>query len=103
MFKYTEKCMFYISNKEFHVYLYDITCQFRRVAMLTPELLIFTFRITPAVSTYILNELLRSSDPNIRRVAERYDWYFFPVFNPDGYEYTHTTVRFSNLILVYLQ
>ncbi|KAJ8927937.1 hypothetical protein NQ314_019568 [Rhamnusium bicolor] len=29
----------------------------------------------------------------IRRIAESYDWYVFPVFNPDGFEYSHTTDR----------
>ncbi|XP_018573034.1 zinc carboxypeptidase [Anoplophora glabripennis] len=49
--------------------------------------------ITGAVSTYILNEILTSTDPEFRRFAERYDWYVFPVFNPDGYVFTHTTNR----------
>ncbi|GJQ79511.1 hypothetical protein Trydic_g16361 [Trypoxylus dichotomus] len=49
--------------------------------------------ITNAVSTYILNQILRSSDSRIRRIAEYYDWYFFPSVNPDGYEYSHTTNR----------
>ncbi|KAK9737356.1 Zinc carboxypeptidase [Popillia japonica] len=48
--------------------------------------------ISPAVSTFIIQQILTSSDPAVRRVAQSYDWYFFPVFNPDGYEYTHTTV-----------
>lgn len=26
-------------------------------------------------------------------MAERYDWYIFPVTNPDGFVYSHTTVR----------
>ena len=49
--------------------------------------------ISPAVVTYILNELILSDDSRVRYMAESYDWYIFPVFNPDGYEYTHTTVR----------
>lgn len=49
--------------------------------------------ISPAVVTYILNELITSDDPRVRYMAESYDWYIFPVFNPDGYEYTHTTNR----------
>ncbi|CAK9797268.1 Zinc carboxypeptidase A 1 [Anthophora quadrimaculata] len=49
--------------------------------------------ISPAVVTYILNELILSEDPRIRYMAESYDWYIFPVFNPDGYEYTHTRNR----------
>ncbi|GLG98821.1 Zinc carboxypeptidase A 1 [Gryllus bimaculatus] len=49
--------------------------------------------ISPATVTYILNQLLTSQDPAIRDIAENYDWYIFPSFNPDGYEYTHTTYR----------
>lgn len=49
--------------------------------------------ISPAVVTYVLNELILSEDPRVRYMAESYDWYIFPVFNPDGYEYTHTTVK----------
>ncbi|KAK9310411.1 hypothetical protein QLX08_000380 [Tetragonisca angustula] len=49
--------------------------------------------ISPAVVTYILNELILSDDSRVRYMAESYDWYIFPVFNPDGYEYTHTTNR----------
>ncbi|KAK4873403.1 hypothetical protein RN001_015432 [Aquatica leii] len=44
--------------------------------------------ISPATVTYILNELLTSTNPKIRSVAESRDWYIFPIFNPDGYEYT---------------
>ncbi|KAJ8919787.1 hypothetical protein NQ315_006316 [Exocentrus adspersus] len=49
--------------------------------------------ITSAVSTYIVNELLTSSDVTVRQVAESHDWYFFPVFNPDGFVYAHTADR----------
>lgn len=48
--------------------------------------------IGPATSTYILNQLLTSNDASIKAIAEKYNWYIFPVANPDGYEYTHTTV-----------
>lgn len=41
---------------------------------------------------YLLDTILTSTDPNIRQIAEHYDWYIFPVYNPDGYDYTHTTV-----------
>ena len=46
-----------------------------------------------ATSTFILNELLTSTDPNVMEIAANYNWYVFPVTNPDGYQYTHTTVR----------
>lgn len=49
--------------------------------------------ISPATVMYILNELLTSNNTDVRALAERYDWYIFPSFNPDGYVYTHTTVN----------
>ncbi|XP_015125497.1 zinc carboxypeptidase [Diachasma alloeum] len=49
--------------------------------------------ITAATVTYILNQLLTSKDPAVRELADRHDWYIFPVFNPDGYAFTHTTNR----------
>lgn len=45
-----------------------------------------------ATSTFILNQLLTSTDASIKAIAENYNWYIFPVANPDGYTYTHTTV-----------
>lgn len=27
-------------------------------------------------------------------LVDNLDWYFMPVINPDGYDYTHTTVGF---------
>ncbi|KAL6261344.1 hypothetical protein P5V15_006441 [Pogonomyrmex californicus] len=49
--------------------------------------------ISPATTIYVLHQLLTSNDPDIRELAERHNWYIFPVFNPDGYVYTHTTDR----------
>jgi len=49
--------------------------------------------IGPALSTWILNQLLTSQDADIRFIAENFDWYIFPSSNPDGYQYTHTTNR----------
>jgi carboxypeptidase A, invertebrate len=49
--------------------------------------------ISSATATWTINELLSSSNPEIRRIAESYDWYFIPVANPDGYEYTRTVDR----------
>lgn len=51
--------------------------------------------ISPATVMYILHQLLSSKDPEIRALAESNDWYIFPVFNPDGYVYTHTSVSIS--------
>lgn len=49
--------------------------------------------IAPATTTWILNELLTSSDVEIQKLADRYEWYFVPVFNVDGYAYTWSTDR----------
>ncbi|EFN83243.1 zinc carboxypeptidase isoform X2 [Harpegnathos saltator] len=49
--------------------------------------------ISPATVMYILHQLLTSKDVDVRNIAESYDWYIFPSFNPDGYVYTHTTNR----------
>lgn len=49
--------------------------------------------ITSATITWVLNELLTSEEPNVRFIAENYDWYIVPVANPDGFAYTHTTER----------
>ncbi|KXJ79110.1 hypothetical protein RP20_CCG002383 [Aedes albopictus] len=49
--------------------------------------------ISPATVAYILNELLTSTDPKVRNIAENYDWYMFPSVNPDGYVYTHKKDR----------
>ncbi|XP_063223615.1 zinc carboxypeptidase-like isoform X2 [Bacillus rossius redtenbacheri] len=49
--------------------------------------------ISPAVVTYIADQLLNSEDAQVREVAQSFDWHVFPSTNPDGYEYTHTTNR----------
>lgn len=33
-----------------------------------------------------------NSNLNVTIMLDHYDWYMMPVFNADGYEYTHTTV-----------
>ncbi|XP_037959652.1 zinc carboxypeptidase A 1 [Teleopsis dalmanni] len=49
--------------------------------------------IAPASATYIINQLLTSSDSNLKNIALNYDWYIFPHANPDGYVYTHQSDR----------
>ncbi|XP_035917641.1 zinc carboxypeptidase-like [Anopheles stephensi] len=49
--------------------------------------------ITSATATWLLNELLTSSDPAVQELATGYDWYILPVANPDGFHYTKTTNR----------
>ncbi|XP_055586733.1 zinc carboxypeptidase-like [Uranotaenia lowii] len=44
--------------------------------------------ISPATATFILNQLITSTDERIRKLSTDYDWFFFPVVNPDGYKFT---------------
>ncbi|CRL06537.1 CLUMA_CG019442, isoform A [Clunio marinus] len=49
--------------------------------------------ISGATSTYVLNELLFSSDPEIQDLANNVDWYIIPISNPDGYEFSRNSNR----------
>jgi len=32
------------------------------------------------------------SDPKVKELVDKYDWYLLPIVNPDGYSYTWTSV-----------
>ncbi|KAJ8681685.1 hypothetical protein QAD02_017477 [Eretmocerus hayati] len=49
--------------------------------------------ISPATVTYLIDRLVRSENSEVRRLAEAYDWYIIPSFNPDGYVYSQTSNR----------
>ncbi|KAM3960495.1 zinc carboxypeptidase [Aphomia sociella] len=49
--------------------------------------------ISPATTNYVINQLLSSDDAETRAAARDYDWYIFPVTNPDGYIWTYTENR----------
>ncbi|GAB0100160.1 zinc carboxypeptidase [Sergentomyia squamirostris] len=49
--------------------------------------------ISSATVTYVINELLRSNDPEVRNMAESIDWYIIPIMNPDGVEFTKDSNR----------
>lgn len=49
--------------------------------------------ISAATVTWILNEILTSTDPEVRSLAANYEWYMLPVANPDGYTYTWNVDR----------
>ncbi|XP_059172957.1 carboxypeptidase B-like [Physella acuta] len=52
--------------------------------------------ITPATSLWVMEKLARdynANDANARMMLDKYDWYFIPVTNPDGYDHTHSTNR----------
>lgn len=46
--------------------------------------------ITPAFALYLIRELVEKISN--RKMIEDVNWYIIPVINPDGYEYSHTTV-----------
>ncbi|KAI8434679.1 hypothetical protein MSG28_003211 [Choristoneura fumiferana] len=49
--------------------------------------------ITPATTTYFINQLLTSEDPDIVTLRNQFDWRIFPSVNPDGYHYSYTRDR----------
>ncbi|XP_028031351.1 zinc carboxypeptidase-like [Bombyx mandarina] len=52
--------------------------------------------IGPCFVTYMLQQILdspKSNNSNLKDIALTYEWFFVPVLNPDGYEYTHTNNR----------
>ncbi|XP_063365518.1 uncharacterized protein LOC134654051 [Cydia amplana] len=48
--------------------------------------------IAPAVNTYIINYVVTNFDALPGSMTNK-DWYFLPVMNPDGYEFSHTNYR----------
>lgn len=49
--------------------------------------------IAPATTNFIINELVFSDDEEIKAAARDFDWYIFPVTNPDGYIWSHVGFR----------
>ncbi|XP_046736215.1 carboxypeptidase B-like [Diprion similis] len=47
--------------------------------------------ITVSSVTYFINEFIENA--NNTDLFQSVDWYFIPVLNPDGYEFTHTSYR----------
>jgi len=45
--------------------------------------------------TWIISELVENYSAHPQYV-DNLDWYFMPVVNPDGYEFTHTNVNASH-------
>lgn len=48
--------------------------------------------ISTATVNYIAYMLLTSEDQEIVEIARDFDWYIFPVTNPDGYIWSHESV-----------
>lgn len=56
--------------------------------------------IAPMTGFYLISKLTSeySNNTDIKSLVDSYDWHILPLVNPDGYEYTHTTVsRLSQL------
>ncbi|XP_063378566.1 zinc carboxypeptidase-like [Cydia fagiglandana] len=49
--------------------------------------------ITPATTTYFINQLLTSDNPDIEALRNQFDWHIFPSVNPDGYHFSFTKDR----------
>lgn len=52
--------------------------------------------IAPATVLYIIQQLVEN--PENRDLIQNLDWYLLPVLNPDGYEFTFTTVSIEVLV-----
>jgi hypothetical protein len=54
-----------------------------------------------ATANWIIKKLLdeSSSNPTIQQLLKEYNWYWIPVANVDGYEYTFTTDRYHRKTL----
>ncbi|XP_074644948.1 carboxypeptidase B-like [Tubulanus polymorphus] len=50
--------------------------------------------VSVSTNLYLIYQLLAGYESmETRALIDQYDWYFVPVANPDGYEYTHTHKR----------
>ncbi|CAG9789473.1 unnamed protein product [Diatraea saccharalis] len=52
--------------------------------------------ISPAFVTYMIYKTItapKCNNKEWKKIALTYEWYFMPVVNPDGYEYSHTEDR----------
>lgn len=47
--------------------------------------------IAPATALYIIHQLVENAS-HTADLTRDVDWYILPVMNPDGYEFSHTTV-----------
>ena len=56
--------------------------------------------ITSATCTWFINQLLTSTDAKVRNLAESIDWYIIPVFNVDGFVYSHEKVNYGDILFI---
>lgn len=52
--------------------------------------------ISSATATWLLNTLLTDNHPDVVDLAKNIDWVIVPVFNVDGFAYSHSTVTRIN-------
>ena len=48
--------------------------------------------LSPATVTWMLRELVEN-DKDHEYLTNKFDWYFLPIHNPDGYEFSRQSVR----------
>lgn len=48
--------------------------------------------MSPVVTTYLVNQLVRGVDSEARDASSDFDWHIFPILNPDGHKYTQDKV-----------
>ena len=48
---------------------------------------------------YMIRQILatRRTNSDVKFMLDKYEWVILPVFNVDGYEYTHTNVSFLQI------
>nr|ALX00087.1 zinc carboxypeptidase a 1-like protein [Melanoplus sanguinipes] len=49
--------------------------------------------ISTAAVTWMLNQILTSTNSTVRSIVDQFNYYILPVYNPDGYKYTFTDDR----------
>lgn len=49
--------------------------------------------ISHATTTWIINELLTSTNSTVQNMANTINWYIIPMMNPDGFEFSRTNNR----------
>lgn len=58
--------------------------------------------LSPTTVTYIADQLVNGEDRETRDATNEFDWYLFPVVNPDGFQFTQDSVSSlkNNIFLI---
>lgn len=51
--------------------------------------------LSPTVLTYIVYNLVQGEDPEAMAASNDFDWYIFPIVNPDGHQFSQDSVSKS--------